>query len=311
MCVCVILAPFLASVSAYSFPAIWLCLVQCNTECNIATKVGEEICEILLIQIPSQNSRLQRRKMEIGHFHAIRFTAVKQGGDAGCANGRELFITQGMWPYNVPLYFVFGISKILPILQDYTQRVPQEITVIILPNFTTDQSPEYSLGFLKLYPVQLKSCATHTHTEYNCTRSNTSSFIHSVLMYKTSSVFTSISFPLYSFASVQTVGISSINLSNHTVKNSVPLSLNNGNTLRSVRRLTNYKPSGVHAQITRKHGFHQYTAFGMWWHKVTHGKGSEGETGEWSGYCHKTSERGVSSITNADAHTSAASSRLS
>jgi len=57
-------------------------------------------------------------------------------------------------------------------------------------------------------------------------------------MYKTSSVFTSISFPLYSLASVQTVGISSINLSNHTVKKSVLLSLNNGNTKRSVRRLT-------------------------------------------------------------------------
>ena len=26
-----------------------------------------------------------------------------------------------------------------------------------------------------------------------------------------------------------------------------------------------------------------YTAFGMWWHTVTHGRGSEGETGEWSG----------------------------
>ena len=25
------------------------------------------------------------------------------------------------------------------------------------------------------------------------------------------------------------------------------------------------------------------TAFGMWWHTVTHGRGSEGETGEWSG----------------------------
>jgi len=26
-----------------------------------------------------------------------------------------------------------------------------------------------------------------------------------------------------------------------------------------------------------------YTAFGMWWHMVTHRRGSEGETGEWSG----------------------------
>jgi len=43
-----------------------------------------------------------------------------------------------------------------------------------------------------------------------------------------------------------------------------------------------------------------------------HGRGSEGETGEWSGsqYSHTTSECGVSSITNADVHNSAASSRL-
>jgi len=27
----------------------------------------------------------------------------------------------------------------------------------------------------------------------------------------------------------------------------------------------------------------RYTAFGTWWHTVTHGRGSEGETGEWSG----------------------------
>ena len=26
-----------------------------------------------------------------------------------------------------------------------------------------------------------------------------------------------------------------------------------------------------------------YTAFGMWWHTVTHGRGNEGETGEWRG----------------------------
>ena len=26
-----------------------------------------------------------------------------------------------------------------------------------------------------------------------------------------------------------------------------------------------------------------YSSFGTWWHTVTHGKGSEGETGEWSG----------------------------
>ena len=27
----------------------------------------------------------------------------------------------------------------------------------------------------------------------------------------------------------------------------------------------------------------RYTAFGMWWHTVKHGRGSEGETGKWSG----------------------------
>ena len=27
----------------------------------------------------------------------------------------------------------------------------------------------------------------------------------------------------------------------------------------------------------------QIILFGMWWHTVTHGRGSEGETGEWSG----------------------------
>jgi hypothetical protein len=55
-----------------------------------------------------------------------------------------------------------------------------------------------------------------------------------------------------------------------------------------------------------------YSSFGTWWHTVTHRKGSEGETGEWSGsqYSHTTLEHGVSSITNADAHTSAASSQL-
>ena len=50
----------------------------------------------------------------------------------------------------------------------------------------------------------------------------------------------------------------------------------------------------------------------MWWHTVTHG-------GKWRGNCqmewvasisHTTSEGGVSSITTADAHTSAASSQL-
>jgi len=47
----------------------------------------------------------------------------------------------------------------------------------------------------------------------------------------------------------------------------------------------------------------------MWWHTVTHGRGSEGETGKCS-TLHTTWEHGVSSITTADAHTSAASSRL-
>ena len=44
---------------------------------------------------------------------------------------------------------------------------------------------------------------------------------------------------------------------------------------------------------------------------MTHGRGSEGETdGMGSQYSHTTLEYGVSSITNADAHTSAASNRL-
>ena len=50
----------------------------------------------------------------------------------------------------------------------------------------------------------------------------------------------------------------------------------------------------------------------MWWHTVTHGRGSEGENGriEWvASTLHTTSEHGVSNITTADAHTSAASSR--
>ena len=57
----------------------------------------------------------------------------------------------------------------------------------------------------------------------------------------------------------------------------------------------------------------RYTAFGMWWHTVTHGRGSE--VGNWrmewvASTLHTTSEYGVSSITTADANTSAASSRL-
>ena len=50
----------------------------------------------------------------------------------------------------------------------------------------------------------------------------------------------------------------------------------------------------------------------MWWHTVTHAMGSEEETGElWvASTLYTTSEHGVSSITTADAHTSAASIRL-
>ena len=51
----------------------------------------------------------------------------------------------------------------------------------------------------------------------------------------------------------------------------------------------------------------------MWWHTVTHGRGKW--RGNWrmewvASTLHTTSEHGVSSITTADAHTSAASSRL-
>jgi len=60
----------------------------------------------------------------------------------------------------------------------------------------------------------------------------------------------------------------------------------------------------------------QYSShyFGTWCiqHTVTHGRGREGETGEleWvASTLHTTSEHGVSSITTADAHISAASSR--
>ena len=56
-----------------------------------------------------------------------------------------------------------------------------------------------------------------------------------------------------------------------------------------------------------------YSPVEMWWNTVTNGRGSEGETGEWSlvaSTVHTTSEHGVSTITTADAHASAASSRL-
>ena len=50
----------------------------------------------------------------------------------------------------------------------------------------------------------------------------------------------------------------------------------------------------------------------MWWHTVTQGWGSEGDWRmEWvASTLHTISEHGVSNITTADAHTSAASSRL-
>jgi len=55
------------------------------------------------------------------------------------------------------------------------------------------------------------------------------------------------------------------------------------------------------------------TPVDMWWHTVTHGRGSKGKNWrmEWvASTLHTTSEHCVSSITTADAHTSAASSRL-
>ena len=50
----------------------------------------------------------------------------------------------------------------------------------------------------------------------------------------------------------------------------------------------------------------------MWWYTVTHGRGSDGD---WRMQCvastlHTTSKHGASNITTADAHTSAANSRL-
>jgi len=56
-----------------------------------------------------------------------------------------------------------------------------------------------------------------------------------------------------------------------------------------------------------------YSAFQTWWHTVTQGRGKW--RGNWrvqrvASTLHTTSERGVSSITNADTHTTAASSRL-
>jgi hypothetical protein len=50
----------------------------------------------------------------------------------------------------------------------------------------------------------------------------------------------------------------------------------------------------------------------MWWHTATHGRGRRGNWRmEWvPSTLHSTSKHGVSNITTADAHTSAASSRL-
>ena len=51
----------------------------------------------------------------------------------------------------------------------------------------------------------------------------------------------------------------------------------------------------------------------MWWHTVTHGKGSEGEKYRMqmvASTLHTTAEHAVSNITTADLHVSAASSRL-
>ena len=36
-------------------------------------------------------------------------------------------------------------------------------------------------------------------------------------------------------------------------------------------------------QIYKQLTIRRYTAFGIWWHMVTHGRGSEGERCEWSG----------------------------
>jgi hypothetical protein len=63
-----------------------------------------------------------------------------------------------------------------------------------------------------------------------------------------------------------------------------------------------------------KHGEKRQTPLEMWWHTVTHGWGSE--RGNWrmewvASTLHTTSEHGLPSIPTADAHTSAASSRLS
>ena len=54
------------------------------------------------------------------------------------------------------------------------------------------------------------------------------------------------------------------------------------------------------------------SSFGTWWHTVTQGGEVKGKlaNGVGSQYSHATSERGLSSITQAEAHTSAASSRL-
>jgi hypothetical protein len=58
-------------------------------------------------------------------------------------------------------------------------------------------------------------------------------------------------------------------------------------------------------------GLFRYSPVETWWHAVTHRRGRGNWRMEWvASTLHTTSEHGVSSITSADAHTSAASSRL-
>ena len=93
--------------------------------------------------------------------------------------------------------------------------------VIVIPNFITEKSPEYSLGFLSSIQSSYNAVThTHTHTHTHRTQlhpppTKLPSFSSHV---KDNRRFTSIYFLLYSFASIQTVGISRINLLNHTVK---------------------------------------------------------------------------------------------
>jgi hypothetical protein len=88
---------------------------------------------------------------------------------------------------------------------------------------------------------------------------------------------------------------------------------------KSALRLNKARATGVWGvelgkleKRTHQTGF-VYSPAEMWWHAVTHGR--ESEMGNWrmewvASTLHTTSKLGVSSITTADAHTSAASSRL-